>query len=218
MSHYRETPPLRRELGLLVVLALVLYPFASFAARGRRPLSGLVVLALCVGGALVIRALPRLAARLASRLLVPVTPGTGRARAPSLSLATAHEARGEVADALETVELLLRTGGLEVPERFEAAELLARQGRHVRAAEVLQALRALPRLGEGDRVRATSRLADLYLGPLADRDRAVRELRRLAHAHPGSAAAAGAERLAAALLAELRAERACELEGRGTGA
>ena len=116
-------------------------------------------------------------------------------------------ARGDVAGALESFEAVIaERPGVAAP-RLKAAELYARQGGNPqRAAALFREVRDLPGVPRGDALFASSRLVDLYDGPLDDPGRALVELRRIIEVHPNTDLAAGAR----VALARIKAQRLAE--------
>ena len=98
--------------------------------------------------------------------------------------------RGDVAGALESYEAIIAEQPGVVAPRQRAAEHYARGNRNPhRAAELFREIRGIPGVPTRDAVYASSRLVDLYDGPLADPGRALVELRRIIDQYPGTALA-----------------------------
>ena len=76
--------------------------------------------------------------------------------------------------------------------RLNAAELFVLAGNPRRAEALLREVQRHPARTDSHDLRASNRLIDLYLGPLAEPDKALRELRRLADAHAGTVVGDGA--------------------------
>jgi hypothetical protein len=113
-------------------------------------------------------------------------------------------ARGDVAGALESYEGIIAEHPAAIPPRLKAAEHYARGNRNPRrAAELFREIREIPGCSARDAVYASSRLADLYDGPLEDPGRAVVELRRIIEQYPTSRVAAHARTALPALKARL---------------
>ena len=101
--------------------------------------------------------------------------------------------QGNVAAALESFEGHIAAGAAQVSPRRKAAELYAGEGANPRrAAELFREIQRIPTVSAGDDIHASNRLADLYLGPLAEPGRALVELRRIIDRYPGSTQAAHA--------------------------
>jgi hypothetical protein len=119
------------------------------------------------------------------------------------------EARGDVAGALESYEAVIAERPLAVQPRMRAAELYARRGKNpVRAAALFREIRDLPSVTIRDAVYASSRLVDLYDGPLNDPGRALVELRRIVECYPSTDIAIHARAALPRLKAQLVAEEA----------
>lgn len=103
-------------------------------------------------------------------------------------------------DALESFEAIIAEQPRAIEARLRAAELYARNKQnHARAAELFRQVQRIPAVRIGDDVHATHRLVDLLTGPLADRGRALVELRRLVEKYPGTRAAEQARTALSAL-------------------
>ena len=113
-------------------------------------------------------------------------------------------ARGDVAGALESYEVIItERPDLPLP-RLRAAELHTRVGRDLaRAAELFRSVRDMPAATQRDSLYASNRLIDLYDGPLADPGRALVELRRIVERYPGTQAATRARDALARLKSRL---------------
>ncbi len=96
-------------------------------------------------------------------------------------------ARGDIAGALESYEAVIAERPGAILPRVRAAELYAQRAHNpVRAAELFREVRASPMATPRDGLYASSRLVDLYDGPLREPGRALVELRRIIELHPGS--------------------------------
>lgn len=101
--------------------------------------------------------------------------------------------KGQLAEALESLEAVIAERPEALEARLRAAELYAREAnRPDRAAELFRDAQRHPALSVGNDVYVSNRLVDLYTGPLANPGRALVELRRLVDRYPGSAAAKNA--------------------------
>lgn len=110
---------------------------------------------------------------------------------------------GRVDDAIASFEALVAADAQAIAPRIRAAELHDRHKQNfARAAQLFREVQRIEPVSSGDFIYATNRLADLYLGPLGDRGRALVELRRLVERYPASPAADHARRAIAALKAE----------------
>ena len=104
-------------------------------------------------------------------------------------------ARGDVAGALASYESIIAGRPEAVVPRLRAADLYARRGKDpARAAVLFREARGLAGTSPRDALYASSRLVDLYEGPLNDPGRALVELRRLVELYPGTDVAAGARK------------------------
>jgi hypothetical protein len=113
-----------------------------------------------------------------------------------------------MAGALEAYEKVIAEQPGRPAPRLRAAEHYARGGRDPRrAAELFREVRDLPDVTTRDAVYASSRLADLYDGPLGEPGRALVELRRIIERYPGTAVASHAREALPRLKARLAAER-----------
>jgi tetratricopeptide (TPR) repeat protein len=116
-------------------------------------------------------------------------------------------ARGDVAGALESYEAVIAERPEATAPRLKAAELYARRGGNPRrAAALFREVRELRDASPRDALYASSRLVDLYDGPLDEPGRALVELRRLVELHPNTDVAAGAR----VAIARIKAQRASE--------
>ncbi|MCE2901176.1 MAG: hypothetical protein ACK5U0_06325 [Gemmatimonas sp.] len=161
-------------------------------------LGGVIGGGFTIGG---VRVVQRVAQSGMRSLLEP--GGTGRERAV-YSHAEALASQGNQQAAARAFEAARAEHGVQAILLRAEADLAVRADGHAeRARELLLRLRRAPDATRADELYATHRLIDLYLGPLADRGRAMVELRRLADRYPGTPDAAGAltelERLRALL-------------------
>lgn len=119
--------------------------------------------------------------------------------------------RGDIDGALESYEAIIGEQPGVVAPRLRAAEHYATRHRNPeRAAELFREVRDLPGVPVRDALYSSSRLVDLYDGPLADPGRAVVELRRIIEQHPGSDLARHARAALPALKARLKRERSSD--------
>jgi hypothetical protein len=113
-------------------------------------------------------------------------------------------ARGDLAGALESFEAIIQERPDAVSPRLRAAEHYAtRQLNPARAAELFREARNIAGVTTRDAIYATSRLIDLYDGPLDDPGRALVEMRRVIEQHPDSAVARHAREALPALKARM---------------
>lgn len=116
--------------------------------------------------------------------------------------------RGEINEALESYEAIIAEHPGTAAPRLRAAEHYAKGNRNpLRAAELFREVRSIPDVAIRDAIYASSRLVDLYDGPLADPGRALVELRRIIELYPGSAVATHARAALPALKKHLESER-----------
>jgi hypothetical protein len=113
-------------------------------------------------------------------------------------------ARGDLAGALEGFEAIIAERPDAVAPRLRAAEhYAARNFNPGRAAELFREARNVTAITRRDAIYCTSRLIDLYDGPLNDPGRAMVEMRRVIEQHPDSAVARHARQALAARKAQL---------------
>jgi hypothetical protein len=113
-------------------------------------------------------------------------------------------ARGDMAGALESYEAIIAEQPSAVAPRMRAAEHYAKGNRDAkRAAELFREIRDTVGVPTRDAVYASSRLVDLYDGPLADPGRALVEMRRIIEQYPASRLAEHARDALPALKARL---------------
>jgi hypothetical protein len=116
-------------------------------------------------------------------------------------------ARGDMTAAMQAYEKVIAEQPGRVAPRLRAAEHYARGARDPRrAAELFREVRDFPDVPARDAVYASSRLADLYDGPLGEPGRALVELRRIIERYPGTAVASHARAALPRLKARLAAE------------
>ena len=127
----------------------------------------------------------------------------------SFSYQEAMIMRGDIDGALESYEAIIVEQPTLVSARLAAAEHYARGDRNAaRAAELFREVRTIPGVPLRDAIYSSSRLVDLYDGPLADPGRALVELRRIIELYPGSAVATHARNALPTLKERLEKERA----------
>lgn len=112
-------------------------------------------------------------------------------------------ARGQVSEALDAFTSRLAEHPSHARLHLRVADVWCREGRDPRrAAALYRAVQRMPAAPAGDDIYATSRLVDLYRGPLGEPGRALVELRRLAERHPHTPAGAHAREAIGRLKAE----------------
>lgn len=125
----------------------------------------------------------------------------------SFSYQEAMVMRGDIDGALESYEAIIVEQPTLVSARLAAAEHYARGARNpARAAELFREIRAIPGVPIRDAIYSSSRLVDLYDGPLNDPGRALVELRRIIELYPSSAVAKHARSALPALKKRLETE------------
>ena len=102
------------------------------------------------------------------------------------SMQQAMAASGDVHGAIASYLALIEATPNDVEARIALAELCARSGYASEAADAFADVRRVPGVSAQRDLYATSRLVDLYQGPLAQPGRALVELRRLAEKHAGT--------------------------------
>ena len=113
--------------------------------------------------------------------------------------------RGDVAGALESYEAIIAEQPTAIPPRMKAAEHYASGNRDPRrAAQLFREIRDIPGCSVRDAVYASTRLADLYDGPLGEPGRALVELRRIIEQYPDTPMAKHARAALPALKARLQ--------------
>ncbi|MEO7772715.1 MAG: hypothetical protein ABIX19_16945 [Gemmatimonadaceae bacterium] len=113
--------------------------------------------------------------------------------------------RGDVAGALESYEAIIAENPGAVAPRLKAAEHYAKGNRDAkRASELFREVREIPECTTRDAIYASTRLVDLYDGPLNDPGRAIVELRRIIELYPGSTMAKHARTALPALKARMQ--------------
>lgn len=115
-------------------------------------------------------------------------------------------ARGHYAEAIASFERHAAEGRGGATVLHRAADLHAKHGDPKRAAELFRTAQRMPGLPAEGHMYATSRLVDLYMGPLHNPEAAVSELRRLIAAHSSSDAAKHARTALVNLKRRLRSE------------
>ena len=114
-------------------------------------------------------------------------------------------ARGDMDGAMESFEAIIAERPDAVGARLRAAEHYAARGLNPRrAAELFVEVRKIPGITTRDTIYATSRLIDLYDGPLDDPGRALVEMRRVIEQYPDSAVARHAREALPALKTRLQ--------------
>ena len=165
-----------------------------FAAQGGRPglgsLVGALVIAVMLGGTTFFLGAKFAdgAGAVAKSFTMP--SGNSTPYEQTFSFQEAMAAKGDVTGALESYEAIIAEQPLATAPRLRAAEHYAKGNRNpARAAELFRAVRETPGVSTRDTLYASSRLVDLYDGPLAEPGRALVELRRIIEKHPNSRAA-----------------------------
>ena len=154
-----------------------------------------------VATAVVVHALSDAAGRAFLSIVQP--SGASCPAEPEYSRLEALAAKGDLAGALAGYEAIIQAQPGESIARLHAAELFVLAGDPTRAETLLRDVQRHPARTEAHDLRASNRLVDLYLGPLGDPGKALRELRRLADAHAGTAVGDGAREAIGRIKGEL---------------
>jgi hypothetical protein len=185
-------------VGSLVTMAAV---FAGVAAGRLTAGYALASVAGGIGaGMLTYWSIGQIAQRTAAGVLRFVHPGGRPATGDSdFSRQDTLIVRGQLHEALASFERFLAEHPGHVGGTLRVAALNAQLERWDDAAAAYNAARSHVTATPADRLHATQRLIDLYLGPLADEGASLRELRRLIDTFPDSAVAAGARQAIVAI-------------------
>jgi hypothetical protein len=145
----------------------------------------------CLAAALLAGLLPMLAANSAGwtfkRFMVD---GSSTPYVEQYSQQQAMVMQGRVDDALASFEAIIAAHPTAIEPRLRAAGLYDRERKNPqRAASLFREVQRLPSASPGHFIFATTRLVDLYTGPLNAPGQALVELRRLIELHPHSPAA-----------------------------
>jgi hypothetical protein len=192
---------------------VVLFPVLMAASRhrdftARYPFSTSVVGASLGAWFLYWLQIPLPAAAGAAATAVTLTDGSHTPYEEQYSFQESLIARGRVAEGLQAYEQVIAEQPGRAAPRLRAAEHYAAGARDaVRAAALFREVRDMGEVSARDAVYASSRLADLYDGPLADPGRALVELRRIVERFPNSPTAAHAREAIPRLKARMLAER-----------
>jgi hypothetical protein len=134
--------------------------------------------------------------------------GNSTPYAQTFSYQEALAAKGDVAGALESYEAVIAEQPTATAPRLQAAEHYARGNRNPqRAAGLFREVREMPGVSSRDALYASSRLVDLYDGPLDEPGRALVELRRIIEQYPDSKFATHARAALPTLKGRLADER-----------
>ena len=194
------------------VTAITFAALMLFAAQGRSPtfgtLFGAFVVALLLG-VVTYWSAARLsdgAGAVAKSFTLP--SGSSTPYEQTFSFQEAMAARGDVAGALASYETIIAEQPLATAPRLRAAEHYAKGNRNsARAAELFREVRETPGVSTRDALYSSSRLVDLYDGPLDEPGRALVELRRIIEQFPQSRAASQAREALPGLKARLAEAR-----------
>ncbi len=191
---------LRARVGAVFVFCFALLAVIgkmgfSFTSVGLGALLGSI-------GAFAVLSIPTAAGAVAKGFTLP--SGNSTPYEQQFSYQEAMIMKGEIAEALESYEAIIAENPQLVSPRMRAAEHYVKGNRNpTRAAELFREIRDIPGVPSRDAVYASSRLVDLYEGPLADPGRAVVELRRIIERYPGSAMAKHAREALPAMKARM---------------
>ena len=184
----------------------------TFGAMGLVPLpGGLIVrlaIAVCIGYLATMGTikLSDAAGAVAKGFTLP--SGDSTPYEQTFSYQEAMIMRGDITGALESYEAIIAEQPGLVAARLRAAEHYVKGHRNpARAAELFREVRDMPGVPVRDAVYSSSRLVDLYDGPLNEPGRAVVELRRIIEQFPGSDMARHARTALPALKARLERDR-----------
>jgi hypothetical protein len=137
-----------------------------------------------------------------------VPSGNSTPYAQTFSYQEALAAKGDVAGALESYESVIAEQSAAIAPRLQAAEHYARGNRNPqRAAALFREVREMPGVSTRDALYSSSRLVDLYDGPLDEPGRALVELRRIIEQYPDSTFATHARAALPTLKARLANDR-----------
>jgi hypothetical protein len=186
----------RRFIGTCLAVGVIAMPLGYAASailgvpRSLRTPAG-ILLGAAVSAALALSV--RRGIRAVEQLTLAVLPLHRKDATPPVSISQVQTlvARGDAEGASAMFDDLLAKHGYDEELSRAAVEFhLSKGGSPSRAAEMLRSMRA------ADPARherfATQRLIDIYLGPLAEPQRALPELRRMADRFPNTSDAAGA--------------------------
>lgn len=165
----------------------------------------LVGLALGIGGGTVVYKITTAVSDGAGAALLSIVQpsGTSTPYARQFSDAEAMAARGDFVGAMAAYRIEMDRHPTNVALRLQAAEVLVRANDHRSAEQLFVEARRLT-TGFSEELYATQRLIDLRLGPLAEPERALPELRRIVDRFPNSAEARGARDAIARIKSESR--------------
>jgi hypothetical protein len=134
--------------------------------------------------------------------------GNSTPYAQTFSYQEALAAKGDVAGALDSYEAVIAEQSVAILPRLQAAEHYARGNRNPqRAAALFREVREMPGVTTRDALYSSSRLVDLYDGPLNEPGRALVELRRIIEQYPDSTVATRARAALPNLKARLASDR-----------
>lgn len=192
--------------GFIVVAVVML-----FAAQGGSDVLLSALLGAIVAGGLLAAAVYLVANRFADTAggvaqAFTMPSGDSTPYEPGFSHQESLAIRGDMAGALASYEAIIAEQPTAIPPRLKAAEHYASGNRDPRrAAELFREIRDIPGCSVRDAVYASTRLADLYDGPLAEPGRALVELRRIIERYPDTPMARHARAALPALKARLHA-------------
>jgi hypothetical protein len=181
------------SLPLSALVGGLVMNFTSASVGGWAiPLGILSFAATLAGSAALAMGIAHGSARGATAFLLPSGGGTPSVK--DWSYEKSLLARGRVDEAVAALNAHLAARPDDPALCLLLADVYARQaGDPARAAELFARVRRIPGAARGDDYRATTRLIDLYLGPLDDRARAEAELEWMRTRHAGTEGARHAE-------------------------
>jgi hypothetical protein len=204
-----DAPLHLRAAGYGVMVAGMTFAAAMLASSIGGKVSGVVLLASLVIATIVGIVVAKMAIGLAGNAgavaqAFTMPSGNSTPYEQQFSYQESMVARGDMAGALESYEAIITEQPGAVAPRMRAAEHYAKGNRDAkRAAELFREIRETVGVTTRDAVYASSRLVDLYDGPLADPGRALVELRRIIELYPTSRLADHARDALPALKARL---------------
>ena len=194
LSHDQDPEQARRRkvvrYGALVIVILLVI-MVMLNSRATAPWLGILLALVLLGAFLgaITGAGGRLFAGASARTFKAfIWPsGDSTPYEEQFSLEESFVAKGDMATALKLFEAIIAERPDAVAVRLRTAEHYSRNNRDPhRAAELFREARSLPTATQRDVLYASSRLVDLYDGPLQEPGKALVEMRRIVDQHPES--------------------------------